>query len=59
LPSATAGESIGISVADFTDTEIDPDGAKILGETDIRVINKARIGFDLLYTNATDGWIVK
>ena len=59
LPSASAGESIGISVADFTDTEIDPDGAKILGETDIRVINKARIGFDLLYTNVTDGWIVK
>jgi len=59
LPSANVGESIGISVEDFADTELDPNGAKILGETDVRVVNKEDIGFDMLYTGTAYGWIIK
>jgi hypothetical protein len=59
LPTANVGESIGISVEDFADTELDPNGAKILGETDVRVVNKEDIGFDMLYTGTAYGWIIK
>ena len=59
LPTANVGESIGISVEDFADTELDPNGAKILGETDIRVVNKEDIGFDMLYTGTAYGWVIK
>lgn len=56
---ATVGETIAISVGDFADTIIDPNGEKILSELDFRLINLANRGFTLVYTGDAYGWAVR
>ena len=56
---ATVGETIAISVGDFEDTIIDPNGERILSDTADRLINLANKGFTLVYTGSAYGWAVR
>ena len=56
--SVTEGDSLSISVADFSNTVINPNGEKILGLTDNRIINEPNRGFTLTYTGSLYGWTV-
>jgi hypothetical protein len=58
LPSAAQGDTIIVSVAGFANTQIDPNGAKVLGETDTRIVNQPNRGFTLNYTGSAYGWAV-
>jgi hypothetical protein len=58
LPSAAQGDTIIVSVAGFANTQIDPNGAKVLGATDTRIVNQPNRGFTLNYTGSAYGWAV-
>ncbi len=57
--SVTLGDYIGISVANFTNTILNPDGKKIMSSTANRVINEANKGFALVYAGDDFGWAVR
>ena len=56
---AAVGDTIAISVGDFADTVINPNGEKILSVTADRLINLANKGFTLVYTGSDYGWAVR
>jgi len=57
--SVTLGDYIGISVANFTNTILDPDGKNIMSSAANRVINEANKGFALVYAGQAFGWAVR
>ena len=59
VASVSVGDTIAISVGDFADTIIDPNGERVLSETDDRLINLANKGFTLVYTGSAYGWAVR
>ena len=59
VASISVGDTIAISVGDFADTIINPNGVRILSETADRLINLENKGFILVYTGVNYGWAVR
>lgn len=54
--SPSAGNKVGITVGDITDTVVARNGNKIMGLDEDLTIDTAYSGFELVYTDATNGW---
>lgn len=54
--SPDAGDKVGITVGEVTDTVIARNGLKIMGLDEDLTIDTAYSGFELVYTDATNGW---
>ena len=59
LPSSpSAGDWIKISNRSSATASLNPDGNKIMGETGSFTIDNANAGFEVVYKDATHGWVL-
>jgi hypothetical protein len=59
LPSSpSAGDWIKFSNRSAATASLNPDGNKIMGETGSFTIDNANAGFEVVYTDATHGWVL-
>jgi hypothetical protein len=59
LPSSpSAGDWVKFSNRSAATASLNPDGNKIMGETGSFTIDNANAGFEVVYTDATHGWVL-